>query len=167
MKNKIYLYFANSITFEAWQEINKIAIRHNTSMGIATSVYIQLELDDMAGIETWASELDKMFGLVFQKFIQAPKIDVSVHYEGNLELPMLMVEKPQVIHKPTGEVLELTKKQWGFIGEYLENRLGVEFLEVRDYLIPGEEVLADIQGQANRPHKEVQSNNISIFPEPN
>jgi hypothetical protein len=112
---------------------------------MATCVYIQLELDEMAEIQTWASELDKMFGLVFQKFIQAPKIDVSVHYENNLELPLLMIENPKAIHKPTGEILELTKKQWNFIGEYLEDRLGVEFLEVRDGLISSDEVIADIQ----------------------
>jgi hypothetical protein len=145
MNKKIYLYFAGSNTFESWQEINKIAIRHDTSTGMATCVYAKLELDDMAEVITWASELDKTFGLVFQKFIQAPKIDVSAHYEGNLELPMLIVENPQVIHKPTGEILELTKRQWAFIGECLEDRLGIEFLEVRDDLIAREEVLADIQ----------------------
>ena len=145
MNKQIYLYFAKSTTYEAWQEINKIAIRHDTSVGIATGVYIQLKLDDMAEIGTCTSELDKLFGLVFQKFIQAPKIDASLHYEGSLTLPMLIVDNPQVINKPTDEVLELTKKQWQFIGECLENRLGVEFLEVRDDLISREEILADIQ----------------------
>jgi len=145
MGKKIYLYFAKSNTFEAWQDINRMAIRHDTSMGMATCVYIQLELDDMAEVKTWASELDKMFGLVFKKFIQAPKIDVSVHYEGNLALPMLIIESPEVIHKTTGEILKLAKRQWAFIGERLEDRLGIEFLEVRDDLIPREEVLADIQ----------------------
>jgi hypothetical protein len=60
MSKKIYLYFAGSNTFESWQEINKIAVRHDTSMGMATCVYTKLELDDMAEITTWASELDKI-----------------------------------------------------------------------------------------------------------
>ena len=156
MNKKIYLYFAGSNSFESWQEINKIAIRHDTSTGMATCVYTKLELDDMAEVITWASELDKMFGLVFQKFIQAPKIDVSAHYEGNLELPMLIVENSQVIHKPTGEILELTKRQWAYIGECLEDRLGIEFLEVRDDLIAREEVLADIQRPSRSEFKGIQ-----------
>lgn len=145
MSKKIYLYFAGSNTFKAWNEINSIALRHDTTTGIATCVYIKLELDDMAEVQSWASELDKMFGLIFQKFIQAPLIEVSVHYENGLELPLLVIENPVVIHKTTGEVLELTKKQWASIGEYLENRLGIEFLEVRNNQIANEEVIADIQ----------------------
>ena len=156
MSKRIYLYFAGSNTFESWQKINKIAVRQDTSMGMATCVYTKLELDDMAEITTWASELDKIFGLVFQKFIQAPKIDVSAHYEDNLELPMLIVENSQVIHKPTGEILELTKRQWAFIGECLEERLGIEFLEVRDDLIAREEVLADIQRPSRSEFKDTQ-----------
>ena len=158
MNKKIYLYFAGSNTFEAWNEINKIAVRHDTSTGMATCVYIKLELDEMAEIQTWASELDKMFGLVFQKFIQAPLIYVSTHYEGSLELPLLIIEKPEVLHKSTGEVLKLTKRQWTFIGEYLENRLGVEFLEARDEPICKEEIFADTQ----RPSKcEIKYSQIS------
>lgn len=145
MSKKIYLYFAGSNTFESWSEINSIALRHDTTTGIATCVYIRLELDEMTEVRAWASELDKMFGLVFQKFIQAPLLEVSVHYENGLELPLLVIENPEVIHKTTGEVLVLTKKQWAFIGEYLENRLGIEFLEVRDDQIVDEEVIADIQ----------------------
>lgn len=161
MSKKIYLYFAGSNTFESWEEINKIAIRHDTSTGMATCVYIQLELDDMAEVTTWASELDKMFGLIFQKFIQAPKIEVSIHYEGNLELPLLMVENPIAIHKATGEILELTKRQWDFIGECLEDRLGIEFLEVRDEYIDSEEILADIQRPSRVEFKSTQQPSIA------
>lgn len=163
MSKKIYLYFAGSNTFEAWSEINSVALRHDTTTGIATCVYIQLELDEMAEIKTWASELDKMFGLVFQKFIQAPLIQVSVHYEDGLDLPLLIIEKPEVVHKTTGEVLELTKKQWVFIGEYLENRLGIEFLEVRDDQVTNEEVIADIQRPSKFEAKKLLGNSGLII----
>ena len=153
--NKIYLYFAKPIQFEAIKEVNKLAAQHNTSAGMAACVFLRLEMDRLEKFNRIESKLDSIFGLVFQKFIQAPGIEVSCHYEGSLRLPMLMVDFPKAIHRTTGEILTLTMRQWNFIGECLEDEIGLEFLEVRDTLIQREEVMGDIK----RPTKQHTSYN--------
>ena len=143
--NKIYLYFAGPTRYESIKEINKLAAQHDTSAGMASCVFLRLEMDRLEEFNRIESKLDSIFGLVFQKFIQAPGIEVSCHYEGNLRLPMLMVDFPRAIHRTTGEVLTLTMRQWSFIGESLEGEIGLEFLEARNTLIPREEVMGDIK----------------------
>lgn len=153
--NKIYLYFAGPTRYESIKEINKLAAQHDTSAGMASCVFLRLEMDRLEKFNRIESKLDSIFGLVFQKFIQAPGIEVSCHYEGSLRLPMLMVDFPRAIHRTTGEILTLTMRQWSFIGECLEDEVGLEFLEVRDTLIQREEVMGDIK----RPTKQHTSYN--------
>lgn len=148
--NKIYLYFAGPTRYESIKEINKLAAQHDTSAGMASCVFLRLEMDRLEEFNRIESKLDSIFGLVFQKFIQAPGIEVSCHYEGNLRLPMLMVDFPRAIHRATGEILPLTMRQWNFIGECLEDETGIEFLEARDTLIPTEEVMSDIRRPLNQ-----------------
>ncbi len=148
--NKIYLYFAGPTRYESIKEINKLAAQHDTSAGMASCVFLRLEIDRLEEFNRIESRLDSIFGLVFQKFIQAPGIEVSCHYEGSLRLPMLMVDFPKAIHRTTGEILPLTIRQWNFIGECLENETGIEFLEARDTLIPTEEVMSDIRRPAKQ-----------------
>ena len=143
--NKIYLYFSKPNKYEAVKEINKLAAQHDTSAGMAACVFLRLEMDRLEEFNSIESRLDGIFGLVFQKFIQAPSFEVSCHYEGNLLLPLLMVDFPKAIHRTTGEILTPTMRQWSFIGECLEAEIGIEFLEVRETPIKLEEVMADIK----------------------
>jgi hypothetical protein len=143
--NKIYLYFAKPIQFEAIKEVNNLAAQHDTSAGMAACVFLRLEMDRLAEFNRTESRLDSIFGMVFQRFIQAPSFEISCHYEGNLLLPLLMVDFPKAIHRTTGEVLTLTMRQWSFIGECLEDEIGLEFLEARDAPIQLEEVMGDIK----------------------
>ena len=143
--NKIYLYFAKPIEFEAIKEINKLAAQHNTSAGMATCVFLRLEMDRLEEFNQIESRLDSIFGMVFQRFIQAPNFEISCHYEGKLLLPLLIIDFPKAIHRTTGEILTLTMRQWNFIGECLEEEIGLEFLEVRDTPIRLEEVMGDIK----------------------
>ena len=156
--NKIYLYFSKPNKYEAVKEINRLAAQHNTSAGMAACVFLRLEMDRLEEFNSIESRLDGIFGLVFQKFIQAPSFEVSCHYEGNLLLPLLMVDFPKAIHRTTGEVLPLTIRQWNFIGEFLESEIGIEFLEARDIPIKLEEVMADIK----RPLKQQPSLNQQL-----
>ena len=156
MSKKIYLYFAKPFELEACKEISRIAVIYDASMEVATYAYMRFEIENLSEPNHFQSKLDSIFGLVFQKFIQAPTFKTSFHYEGRLELPMLILEKPEVIHKTTGEVLTLTISQWNFIGKQLEDHFGIEFLEARDDLIPNEEVFADEQRPSKYELKERQ-----------
>jgi len=125
----IYLFFGNPCDDWAQETVEGIAINHGVSMERAAFLRFKNLIDSLSVRDDEdQSDIDYGFGLAYERFVYAPKLEVRQFSENGTKYPKIVLAKNYVIHKKTGTRMPITADVLDIFGNDFESHYGIEYL---------------------------------------